>query len=93
MGGIFILVFGFVDPLGYGLIGIVLFENSSAEQEDGIAEPQDKEDDAGDNCVLQGAGCEIQQQQQRCDHDHSREIGKNVQAGGGGAQPRIDLFH
>ena len=71
----------------------MLFENSSAEQEQGVERPQRKENAAGYQRVGEGLGRKIQQKQQRRDHHHSREVRKNVQAGGGGAQTGVDLLH
>ena len=77
----------------YPNIRKMLFENLSAEEEDGIKQPQHKENAAGQNSVVQGLGRKSKQKQKRCYHHHSREVTKDVQAGGGGAQTRVDLLH
>ena len=43
--------------------------------------------------MRQRATGKAQQEQQRCDHHHSGEIGKNVQAGSGRPEAGVDLFH
>ena len=49
----FCTLFVFFFPHGNGFVGILLFEDSSAEQEDGVGYPQNKENSARDDGVEQ----------------------------------------
>ena len=83
---------GLVRPGGHGGILIPLDKDFPSEQEDGVNHPQHKENGAGDDGVQQRFSCKAEQQQKRGDHHHGGEVGKNVQAGGGGAEAGVDFL-
>ena len=85
--------FLFFSPFYYRFVSEFLFKDLAPEQENGVTQPQSKEDAAGDAGLLERIAGKFQQEQQRRDHHHRREIGQDVQTGGGGLQARIHLFH
>ena len=71
----------------------MFFENLPAEQIYGVYGPKQEEYRESNTGVGERLSGKPQQEQKRSNHDHCREGGKNVQAGGGGNQIRINFLH